>query len=336
MTMDKENINKVKKRTAILSVTVGIILFGLKLIVLFLTGSTAVYSDAAESVVHIFATLMVLYSIYLSAKPPDKNHLYGHGNIEYFSAGIEGMLIIVAAGAILYEAIQHLISPTPPENIDTGIIIIVFIALTNLLLGFYLIKKGKATNSLILEADGKHILTDSATTFGVFIGLLLVKFTGISLIDPIVAIIVALNIVYTGTNLIKRSISGLMLEANPAILKKIADKLLEMRKDYWIDIHQLRYRESAEQIFIDFHMILPYYFTIKEAHDTEEYIANELKKLFHNCEVRIHHDYCTSKMCKYCSFQNCSLRDSPQTINLKWDIDKLISEPPEDLKNHGE
>jgi cation diffusion facilitator family transporter len=334
--MDRENFNRDKKRAALLSLIVGIILFGVKLIVLFLTGSTAVYSDAAESVVHIAATLMVLYSIYLAAKPPDKTHLYGHGNVEYFSAGIEGILILVAAGAILYEAILHLVYPTPPENLGYGMVIVVFIALTNLILGFYLIKKGKATNSLILEADGKHILTDSATTAGVFIGLLLVKVTGITIIDPIVAIVVAVNIVYTGTNLIKRSISGLMLEANPETLEKIANKILELRKDFWIDVHQLRYRESADQIFIDFHLILPYYFSIKEAHDVEENIAHQLKRIFNNCEVRIHHDYCTSKMCKYCSFKDCKLRDYPQTINIKWDIDKLISEPPEDLRNHGE
>jgi len=334
--MDKKNTDLEKKRTAILSVIVGVILFGAKLIVLFLTGSAAVYSDAAESVVHIAATLMVLYSIHLAAKPPDKSHLYGHGNIEYFSAGIEGMLIIVAAVAILYEAISHLIYLSPPENLGSGMIIVIFIAITNFILGFYLIRKGKATNSLILEANGKHILTDSATTAGVFLGLLLVKVTGVTVIDPIVAIVVALNIVYTGTNLIKRSISGLMLEANPNTLKKITGKILELRKDFWIDVHQLRYRESANQIFIDFHLILPYYFSIKEAHDIEANIAHELKRIFNNCEVRIHHDYCTSKMCKYCSFNDCKLRDNPRTINLKWDMDKLISEPPNDLRNYGE
>ncbi len=332
--MDKLQIIEEKKKAAILSVIVGIVLFGIKLIVLFLTGSTAVYSDAAESVVHIVATLFALYSIYLAAKPPDKSHLYGHGNIEYFSAGIEGMLIIVAAVAIFYEAIINIISNRSPENLGIGMIILLGISLTNLLLGFYLIKKGKETNSLILIADGRHILTDSATTLGVFVGLLLVRLTNIPIIDPIFAMFVAANIVYTGLKLTRQSISGLMLEANPEKLETIANCLLENKKETWIDIHQLRYWESAEKTFVDFHLILPYYLTIKEAHEIEDEITAKLQDLFEVCEVRIHHDFCTSKMCKYCALKNCNVRTEPQRINIEWTIEKLINEPPDDLRNH--
>ncbi len=330
---NRENI-KIKKKAAILSVVVGILLFGVKLVVLYLTGSTAVYSDAAESVVHIVATLFALYSIYLAAKPPDKSHLYGHGNIEYFSAGIEGMLIIVAAVAIFYEAIINIINNHSPENLGVGMIILIGISLTNLLLGFYLIKRGKETNSLILTADGKHILTDSATTLGVFLGLMLVNITGVPLIDPIFAMFVATNIIYTGVRLIRQSISGLMLEANPEKLEKIVSRLLEMRSDKWIDIHQLRFWESAEKTFIDFHLILPYYLTIKEAHEIEDAIADGLKKLFEQCEVRIHHDFCNYKMCKYCPMKNCSVRKEPQSVTIEWTIEKLIAEPLDDLRNH--
>ncbi len=332
--MDNHENIKIKKKAAILSVVVGILLFGVKLVVLYLTGSTAVYSDAAESVVHIVATLFALYSIYLAAKPPDKSHLYGHGNIEYFSAGIEGMLIIVAAVAIFYEAIINIINNHSPENLGVGMIILIGISLTNLSLGLYLIKKGKETNSLILIADGKHILTDSATTLGVFLGLMLVNITGVPLIDPIFAMFVAANIIYTGVRLIRQSISGLMLEANPEKLEKIVTRLLEMRNDKWIDIHQLRFWESAEKTFIDFHLILPYYLTIKEAHEIEDAIADGLEELFEQCEVRIHHDFCNYKMCKYCPMKNCSVRKEPQSLKIEWTIEKLIAEPLDDLRNH--
>ncbi len=333
--MDKKEIIKQKKQAAILSVVVGILLFGVKLIVLFLTGSTAVYSDAAESVVHIVATLFALYSIYLASKPPDKSHLYGHGNVEYFSAGIEGMLIIVASITIFYEAIINIIEKHSPENLGIGMLFLIFIALTNLILGLYLIKKGKQTNSLILEADGQHILTDSATTIGVFVGLLLVKISGLSIIDPLFAMLVAINIVYTGYKLIRKSISGLMLEANPEKLEKIVNYLNTTRRDYWVDIHQLRFWESAEKTFIDFHLVLPYYLSIKEAHIIEHSIAEGLEKLFENCEVKIHHDYCTFKMCKYCLLQGCDSRSEPISSILEWTTEKLIDEPPDDLRNHG-
>jgi cation diffusion facilitator family transporter len=320
-------IQKEKIKAGRLSVVVGLFVFAAKIIALILTGSAAVYSDAAESVVHILATIMALFSLYYAAKPPDKNHLYGHGNIEYFSAGMEGLLIIIAAITIFYEAIKRMIYGGELENLGSAIIIIIGIVLVNLILGLYLVKKGKKTNSLILIADGKHILTDSFTSGGVIVGLLLVKITGIEIFDPIFAIIISLNIIITGYKLIRESIGGLMLESDEEILEKITERLVMLRKPYWIDIHELRYFQIADKIYIDFHLVLPYYLTIKEAHEIEEQIRKELGVVFPRTEIKIHLDYCQPKMCEFCPFDECAHREGSRKRDIEWTLDKLISKP---------
>ncbi len=326
--MDKANrLQKEKIRAGRLSVIVGLLVFAGKIIALALTGSAAIYSDVAESVVHIIATSMALFSLYYAAKPPDKNHLYGHGNIEYFSAGMEGLLIVIAAFTIFYEAIHKIIYGGKLENLSYGILIIALVVLVNLILGIYLVKKGKKTRSLILEADGHHILTDSITSGGVILGLILVKITGIELFDPIFAILVSLNIIFTGYRLIRKSVSGLMLESDENVLEKIAERLRMMRKPYWIDIHQLRYFQIVEKLHIDFHLVLPYYLTIKEAHEIEELIRKELRAVFTEAEIKIHLDYCNDTMCEFCEYKECSHRAVPQSKEMEWTLDKLISKP---------
>ena len=263
-----ENI-AIKKRAAIISLSIGIGMFIFKMGAYFITGSSAIFSDAAESVVHVMATGMALFSIILSSKPADESHPYGHGNVEYFSAGIEGLLIVIAAIFIIYESTLSIINGPELKQLGIGAIIITIASTVNLLLGNYLIRTGKKTNSLTLVADGKHVLTDSITSFGVIAAVVLVIITNIILLDPIIAIIVALNILFTGYKLIRESIGGLMNEANPITFKKLSDSLVNMKKDYWIDIHELRFWQSGDKVFIDFHLILPYYFNIKQTHEEE-------------------------------------------------------------------
>lgn len=316
-----------KKKAAWLSLFVGIGMFLAKTTAYFLTGSTAIFSDAAESVVHIAATSMALLSIYISSKPADESHLYGHGNIEYFSAGIEGFLIIVAAVTIIYTSIEDILIGVTTEKLDVGTIIIGFAGFINLALGFFLIRKGKETNSLTLIADGKHVLTDSYTSIGVVIGLLLVLLTGYLIIDPIVAIIVALNILYTGYKLIRESIGGLMNETDKELLNILTTNLREIKKEYWIDIHNLRFWKSGENLFVDFHLILPFYFSIKESHLEEEYIEESLSKIISNTSVRIHMDYCKENCCKFCEYSKCEYRKEIKSRNFLWDEKKFIGNP---------
>jgi cation diffusion facilitator family transporter len=316
-----------KKRAALLSLLVGIGMFISKMTAYLLTDSSAIFSDAAESVVHVAATSIALYSIYLSMKPADETHLYGHGNVEYFSAGMEGFLIVVAAITIIYTSTIDLIGGVSTQKLDIGITIIAVAGLINFLLGFYLIKKGKETNSLTLIADGKHVLTDSFTSIGVVVGLILVMITGYSVLDPLIAIAVAINILFTGYKLMRESVGGLMHETDPETLEKLLTTFNQIKKDYWIDIHHLRFWKSGDRIFVDFHIILPYYFSIKQSHLEEQFIENELLKVFPAVSVRIHSDYCNPDVCKYCDYKSCEERHSERSIYFEWDAKRLLGDP---------
>ena len=327
--MNENNHIKLKKKAALISLFVGLAMFAAKVSAYIITGSSAIFSDAAESVVHVAATSMALYSIILSSRPPDKTHLYGHGNVEYFSAGIEGLLIIIAALTIVYTAVVDIVTGAIPQKLGTGTVIIASAGIVNLFLGYYLIKSGKQTNSLALVADGKHVLTDSFTSIGVLIGLILVILTDFYLLDPLFAIFVGINILVTGYKLIRESIGGLMNETDKEVLNKIVTKLVSVRKDFWIEIHNLRFWTSAAKVFTDFHLILPYYFTIKESHVIEEEIAKELNDVFPEAQVRIHLDYCYPELCKYCNYKTCEVRQEPKSKVFDWNMEKLLGDPIE-------
>ncbi|WP_337865290.1 cation diffusion facilitator family transporter [Ignavibacterium sp.] len=323
MSPDSNNFT-INKNAAIISMAVGLIMFASKISAYIITGSSAIFSDAAESVVHIFATGMALFSIILSNKPADESHFYGHGNVEYFSAGIQGFLIIIAAVVIIFESAKDLILGVELQKMDVGLYVITAAGIINLLLGLFLIRTGKKTGSITLIADGKHVLTDSYTSIGVMIGIILVLITGLKFIDPIFAIFVATNILITGYKLIRQSVGGLMNETDLSILKKITDRILSIRKEYWIDLHQLRFWTSGDRIFIDFHLIIPFYFTVKQSHDEEDYIKEELRKDFANADLKIHFDYCWGELCKLCQYQNCNFRKESYSQTINWNKEKLI------------
>jgi len=327
----KVSVNRIlqndKQKAAWISLIIGFVMFISKITAYFLTGSTAIFSDAAESVVHIVATSIALYSIYLSSKPADESHLYGHGNVEYFSAGMEGLLIIIAAFTIIYSSAMDLLNGVDTQQLDIGAFIIGSAGIVNLFLGIYLIKKGKETNSLTLVADGKHVLTDSYTSIGVVIGLILVIITGYLILDPIIAIAVAINILFTGYKLIRESIGGLMNETDTETLDKIVSLLNKIKKEYWLDIHHLRFWKSGDRVFIDFHIILPYYFSIKQSHDEEQFIEAELLTVFPAVSVRIHSDFCNYDICKYCANTLCKERKNSRTIFFEWNANRLLGDP---------
>ncbi|MBN8544803.1 MAG: cation transporter [Ignavibacteria bacterium] len=310
-----------------ISLFVGISMLIMKFGAYLLTGSAAIFSDALESVVHIAATSMALFSIIYSSKPPDKEHPYGHGNMEYFSAGVEGLLILIAAIGIIYYATMDIIYPPEIKKLDIGMGIIAFAGLINLFLGLFLIRTGKKTNSITLIADGKHVLTDSYTSLGVIIGLTIVYFTDFAIIDPLFAIFVGMNIIYTGYKLLREAFGGLMHEADPATVTTVSNEIVSLRKEDWIDVHELRCRRSGSFISIDFHLILPFYRTIKESHDEETRIKHDLREKFSESDVKIHFDYCQPKLCKYCSYANCADRAESHSVNFDWNEEKTAGRP---------
>ncbi len=316
-----------KKKAAWLSLIVGVIMFLSKMGAYMLTGSAAIFSDAAESVVHVLATSMALYSIILSSRPPDESHMYGHGNVEYFSAGIEGFLIFAAAVFIIYTSVLDIIKGPNLQQLNIGVIVISGAGGINLLLGSYLVKMGKKTNSLTLIADGKHVLTDSYTSIGVIVGIVLVMLTGFQLFDPIFAIAVALNIFFTGIKLIRESIGGLMHETDPDLLEKIVSEVEKLKQPYWIDLHELRYWRSGDKIFLDFHLILPYYFTIQKSHTEEKEIEDKLMNVFRNMQIKIHFDYCIPELCKYCGYAQCTVRQEAKKIPFEFNESKMTGKP---------
>jgi len=328
-----------KKKAALISLTIGFLMFFGKMGAYLLTGSAAVLSDALESIVHIIATSFAFYSLHLSTKPPDTEHPYGHGKVEFFSAGFEGAMIIIAAIFIIIYAIRDIIIGKEISQLDTGAVIITAASVVNLLLGLYLIRTGKKTKSIILVADGKHVLTDSITSFGAVAALILVLVTGIKLFDPLIAIILGLNILWTGKHLLKESVSGLMNETDKAIIEEISAALEKQRENNpnWIDVHRLRYWKSGDTYMIDFHLIVPSYQTSEESHRTVTKLEEEFKKIFgaSKVELFIHLDPCTPRCCYICNMPACSIRREQVNQNIVWDAKKVISLPGYDIDGLG-
>jgi cation diffusion facilitator family transporter len=249
-----------------LSLAVGLLMLAGKWWAYLITGSSAILSDAAESVIHILAVGFAAFSLWLSYRQADRNHPYGHEKIVFFSAGVEGFLIIVAALFIVIESVRKWVGGIELQNLDSGTWVVFAASMVNLALGLFLVWRGKRSDSLILTANGKHVLTDSWTSFGVVVGLLLTLRTGWLPFDPLVAIAVALNIVWTGGKLLRRSIGGLMDEADPKTEAEIRTILENETSHRGLKYHALRQRSSGSTVWIDYHLTFPPGITLEQAH----------------------------------------------------------------------
>ena len=309
------------------SFVVGLSLMGIKFYAYRVTGSSAILSDALESIINVVASGFALWSIYLASQPPDMSHPYGHGKIEYFSAGFEGALIMLAAGGIFYTGIPRLLHPRDLPNLEQGLFLILSTSLVNLLLGIVLIRVGKRTRSLTLTADGKHVLTDVYTSLGVLLGLLLALFTGWNWLDGGVACAVAVNIIISGGKLVRESFAGLMNESDPTLLEEISGILGDHRKDHWIDIHKLRAWRSGNRVHLDFHLILPRELRLDESHHEVKELENIFQTRFEGmADVLIHVDPCTNGDCPICGHNPCILREQPTNHQRLWHRDQVTAE----------
>lgn len=249
-----------------LSLAIGVVMLVGKVTAYLLTHSTAIFSDAAESTVHVIAVAFAAFSLRLSMKPARAQFLYGFERITFFSAGFEGAMIIVAALAILFEAIRKWMGGIQLENIGAGTLLIVAAGLTNAGLGYYLVRVGKQTHSIILEADGKHVLTDCWTSLGVLGGLLLVLLTRWKPLDPLVGIIIALNILWSGSKLVWRSAMGLMDYSSPEDGRIILAKLDSICSELGVQYHGLRFRATGYRHIVELHLLFPQATTVGDAH----------------------------------------------------------------------
>jgi cation diffusion facilitator family transporter len=263
-----------------LSLAVGFLMLLIKGYAYFLTGSAAILSDSAESVIHVFAVGFAAYSMWLSHKPPDSDHTYGHDRIAFFSAGFEGALIMGAALFILYQAIYKIVYGFELENLDRGMLFISLATVINGCLGLYLIRKGKKFYSLVLEADGKHILTDCMTSLGVICALVLTHVSGWIFFDPLIAIIIGLNILWTGVKLLHNAFHGLMDRTDPELDSCIRRLLDEATEKYKVKYHNLRQRNTGNRLLIEVHLLFPNNFSIPWAHEVATHIEQLLEVAF--------------------------------------------------------
>ncbi len=308
-----------------LSLVVSIALMAAKFYAYRITGSSAVLSDALESIINVVASAFAMGSIIFAAIPPDESHPYGHGKIEYFSAGFEGALIILAAIKIFTEGLSHILHPHEIPQLQEGILIVLAAGLINLLLGIRLIRVGRRTRSLALIADGRHVITDVYTSAGMVLGLFLVHLTGWYRLDGIIACVMGLNILVSGGGLVRQSVAGLMNRAEPELLEDISELLETHRKEIWIDVHQLRAWRSGTLIHMDFHLILPRHFSLEEAHREGkglEYLIND--HFGGDTSVLIHLDPCNDPDCPVCRRNRCELRGEEQKEHVRWNRHTLI------------
>jgi cation diffusion facilitator family transporter len=288
-----------------LSIFAAISTIGLKSYAYFLTDSVGLLSDALESVINLVAAMIMLVVLYIAAKPPDEKHPYGHEKIEYFSSGAEGVMILFAAVCIMITAQERLFHPQPLQKLDIGIVISVVASIINLIVAVILIRAGKKNNSITLESDGKHLMTDVWTTVGILIGigvillansfeesLAVAKQLGLNdwaILDPIIAIFVALNIVWTGLQLLRRTFFGLMDAALiPAEQTKIIDVLEQFVSHEGIAYHAFRTRYSGARRFMSVHILVPGSWTVQQGHDLAELIEQRITEIFDNIDIDTH------------------------------------------------
>lgn len=325
--MFSQKIN-LKKTAILLSFVLGFVLMLVKFWAYTVTESKSIFTDAVESIVNIVASGFAFYSLYLAEQPKDQNHPYGHGKIEFFSAGFEGVLILIAGVFTLIPAIQSFYHGNfQVLNINIGIITTLVVLILNGSLGLWLKKIGKSENSIILNSEGKHLVLDAISSGVIIIGLILVKLTGFEIIDPILAVLLAMYIFYNGYSLLRQSVGGLMDETDYDLINSLISVLKTNRKNIWIDIHNFRVQKYGSDIHIDCHLTLPYYLTLKESH---EEVSNFEKVIKSNnevfVEIFVHSDPCLPKCCIYCKVQNCPVRSEENIKEVIWDVETLIKD----------
>lgn len=276
------------KNLALLSLGVALLVLLLKALAYGLTGSVALLSDALESTVNVLAAFLAYTAIRIAARPPDENHPYGHSKAEYFSAVAEGVFIVLAAGLIAFEALPRLLHPRPLEGLGPGLGVSLLATGGNALLAFHLIRQGRALRSPALVADGQHILSDVLSSLGVVAGVGLAGLTGLWALDPLLALLVAGQILYMGLGLIRGSVGGLMDEVLPEEeLKAIEEVLRELPREA-LEVHDVRTRRAGHRAFLEFHLVVPGRMSVEEAHALCDRLEKRLKERVAGLEVVIH------------------------------------------------
>ncbi len=272
----------------LLSVAAALVTLALKSVAAFLTGSVGLLSEAAESVVNLAAALVAWISLRYAARPVDLSHTYGHEKIEFFSSGLEGGLILVAALVVAVAAGRRLLDPQTPEQLGLGMGAVLLAAAINGAVGMILLRVGRRHDSIVLEADGRHLLTDVWTSLGVVFGLLLVWLTGWAWLDPVIGLAVAAGILWTGSYLLRRSFDGLMDHALPETEQQAVRSAIRAVLGPEMTFHALRTRQGGSRKFVDFHLLVPGRFTVRRAHNLSNQVEDAVRAILPGVEVTVH------------------------------------------------
>lgn len=297
----------------------GVIIMLVKFIAFFITHSNAILSDALESIINVVAGAFAYYSLNVASKPKDIDHPYGHGKIEFISAGFEGGLILLAGIVIIGKSIINMLHPVAINQLETGAVLATIAGAANFVLGRFLIKTGEKHKSITLVADGKHLQSDTWSSLGLVIGVLFIHLTGWVWLDNVFAIIFGGIIIFTGYKLVRKSLAGLMDEADENIINDVIQVLNDHRNNNWIDIHNLRILQYGSSYHIDCHITLPWYNDLRTSHDELKNIEDLITAKFHDkVELFIHPDPCLPFSCSLCQLTECSVRQRPFDRKIEW------------------
>ena len=323
------------KKGAYISLVISSLLLIVKFGAFYLTHSQAVFSDALESIVNVVAASLDLFVIYISSKPADRNHPYGHGKAEYFSSTVEGALISFAAVMIAIESVHALLSSHSIKRIDMGLALIIAAGIANALLGLYLMRLGKKSQSAALVASGKHVLSDFYTSAAVIAGLFAVRVTGIEWLDPVAAMVVAVVLAVTGFNLVRESVHALMDAEDTTLIDRIAAAFTKNRRPGIIRIHHTRVIRAGSYHHIDAHVVVPEFWDIATAHEeTGQFEEDVISSYEHEGEVHFHIDPCRRVYCHACDLADCLIRREPFATLIPFTFAELTSPTePEELQH---
>lgn len=310
--MSKSDFIPEVRRAAFLNIFVASLLFTLKLIAYRYTDSQALFSEAMESIVNILTAFIAFYVVYHAAKPADKDHPYGHGKMEFLSAGLEGGLIAFAAFLIIIEASQALYEKRPVQSLDFGLSLLAATGLINLVVGFYLKKLGHDKKSAALEASGRHLVADFWTSAGVFLGLFLVYLTEFWWLDAVIAMGVSLHLIREGYGLIRKSLAGLLDEEQEDVTRQIQQVVNNHHHEGIIQVHHVRVIHAGNYHHIDAHVVVPEFWTVEEAHGQSlAYEKKIIKDYGFRGEFHFHIDPCRRLYCRFCDLKECPVRKEP-------------------------
>jgi cation diffusion facilitator family transporter len=328
-----ERARRLRITGGMLSLVFGFSVMALKFYGYKLTGSTALLSDAIESVVNVFAAGFAVWAIRAAEDPPDEEHPYGHGKIEFVTAVFEGGLISFAALAIAYEAVRSLIAGAQLPDLERGLWVVISAGGVNGLLGWMLVVVGKDTESAALVADGKHVLADFVTTCGILLALGLVKVTGWAWLDPVIALVMAGVLAGTGVPLVRGAIDGLIDAADPSLLEKLMLSLERNRVPGLIRAHHVRAMRNGRRIHVDGHLVLPEFWSIEQSHDlVDDYQDAVVKDIFLEGEIEFHIDPCRRVYCRSCDLEVCPVRQHAFEHRPPLNLTELRS--PVDITDH--